>query len=102
MVIFRLFNTVGPRQTGQYGMVLPRFVQSALAGEPIRVYGDGEQSRCFGNVHDVVEAIYGLSESPAAVGQVVNIGSQEEVSILELARTGGTRAGSSRDRICAV
>ncbi len=97
VVIFRLFNTVGPRQSGQYGMVLPRFVQSALSGKPIRVYGDGEQSRCFGNVYDVVEAIYGLSESPAAIGQVINIGSQEEVSILELANRVKTRAGSSSD-----
>lgn len=97
VVIFRLFNTVGPRQSGQYGMVLPRFVQSALAGKPIRVYGDGEQSRCFGNVYDVIEAIYGLSESPAAIGQVVNIGSQEEVSILELARRVKQRAGSTSE-----
>ena len=94
VVIFRLFNTVGPRQTGQYGMVLPRFVQAALAGKPIRVYGDGEQSRCFGNVYDVIEAIYALSETPAAVGQVINIGSQEEVSILELARRVKARAES--------
>jgi UDP-glucose 4-epimerase len=97
VIIFRLFNTVGPRQSGQYGMVLPRFVQSALAGKPIRVYGDGEQSRCFGNVYDVIEAIYGLSESPAAIGQVVNIGSQEEVSILELARRVKQRAGSTSE-----
>ncbi len=97
VVIFRLFNTVGPRQTGQYGMVLPRFVQAALAGKPIRVYGDGEQSRCFGNVYDVIEAIYALSETPAAVGQVINIGSQEEVSILELARRVKARAGSASE-----
>ncbi len=97
VVIFRLFNTVGPRQTGQYGMVLPRFVQAALAGKPIRVYGDGEQSRCFGNVYDVVEAIYGLSETPAAIGQVVNIGSQEEVSILQLAQRVKQRAGSESE-----
>lgn len=85
VVIFRLFNTVGPRQTGQYGMVLPRFVQAALAGQPINVYGDGQQSRCFANVRDVVEAIHGLAESPQAIGQLFNIGSQEEVTILELA-----------------
>jgi UDP-glucose 4-epimerase len=97
VVIFRLFNTVGPRQSGQYGMVLPRFVQAALAGKPIRVYGDGEQSRCFGNVYNVVDAIYRLSESPAAVGQVVNIGSQEEVSILELARRVKARTGSDSE-----
>ena len=97
VVIFRLFNTVGPRQSGQYGMVLPRFVQAALAGKPIRVYGDGEQSRCFGNVFDVIEAIYQLSESPAAIGQVINIGSQEEVSILGLAQRVKERAGSTSE-----
>ncbi len=97
VVIFRPFNTVGPRQSGQYGMVLPRFVQAALAGKPIRVYGDGEQSRCFGNVYNVVDAIYRLSESPAAIGQVVNIGSQEEVSILELAKRVKARAGSDSE-----
>jgi UDP-glucose 4-epimerase len=75
VVIFRLFNTVGPRQSGQYGMVVPRFVQWALKGEPIRVYGDGQQSRCFGNVLDVVDAIQRLSEAPDAIGQVFNIGS---------------------------
>lgn len=97
VVIFRLFNTVGPRQTGQYGMVLPRFVQAALAGKPIQVYGDGEQSRCFCNVHDAVEAIYGLSQMPSAVGQVFNVGSREEVSILELAQRVKARAGSESE-----
>lgn len=97
VIIFRLFNTVGPRQTGQYGMVLPRFVQSALAGQPITVYGDGQQSRCFGNVRDVVVAIHGLSKSPAAIGQLFNIGSQEEVTILELAERVKTRAKSQSD-----
>jgi len=97
VVIFRLFNTVGPRQTGQYGMVLPRFVQAALAGKPIQVYGDGEQSRCFCNVHDAVEAIYGLSQMPSAVGQVFNVGSREEVSILELAKRVKARAGSESE-----
>jgi UDP-glucose 4-epimerase len=94
VVIFRLFNTVGPRQSGQYGMVLPRFVQSALANQPIRVYGDGQQQRCFCNVADVVAAIHHLSESPEAVGQVFNIGSSEEVSIMELAQRVRQRAGS--------
>ena len=97
VVIFRLFNTVGPRQTGQYGMVLPRFVKAALADEPIPVYGDGEQSRCFCNVRDVVGAIHGLSESSSAVGNVFNIGSTEEVSILQLAERVRTRAKSSSD-----
>lgn len=86
VVIFRLFNTVGPRQVGQYGMVVPRFVQQALAGKPISVYGDGQQSRCFMHVHDAVRAIIGLSQSPQAVGQVFNVGAQEEHTILNLAR----------------
>lgn len=85
VVIFRLFNTVGPRQRGRYGMVVPRFVHQALAGDDITVYGDGKQSRCFCNVRDVVEAIVGLSESAQAEGQVFNIGAQEETTILELA-----------------
>jgi UDP-glucose 4-epimerase len=94
VVIFRLFNTVGPRQTGQYGMVLPRFVQAALAGQPIPVYGDGQQQRCFCNVSDVVMAIQRLAETPAAIGQVFNIGSSEEVTILDLARRVQARVGS--------
>ena len=86
IVIFRLFNTVGPRQTGRYGMVIPRFVQWALAGEThFRFFGNGSQTRCFGNVSDVVEAIVGLADSPDAVGEVFNIGTQEEISILNLA-----------------
>jgi UDP-glucose 4-epimerase len=99
VVIFRLFNTVGPRQTGQYGMVLPRFVQSALANKPITVYGDGQQQRCFGNVRDVVEAIQDLSETPAAVGQVFNIGSSEEITIMDLAQRVRERSGSSSEII---
>lgn len=86
VVVFRLFNTIGPRQTGQYGMVVPRFVQQALRGEPITVYGDGMQSRCFSDVRDVVRGLIGLAESPRAVGQVFNIGTQAEVTILDLAR----------------
>jgi UDP-glucose 4-epimerase len=97
VVIFRLFNTVGPRQTGQYGMVLPRFVQSALANQPIWVYGDGQQQRCFCNVTDVVAAILDLSETPAAVGQVFNIGSSEEISIMDLAQRVRHRANSQSD-----
>jgi UDP-glucose 4-epimerase len=85
-VVVRLFNTVGPRQTGQYGMVIPTFVKQALAGRPITVYGTGEQTRCFGYVGDVVGALVGLMDTDEAVGQVFNIGSNEEVSILELAR----------------
>lgn len=84
-VVVRLFNTVGPRQTGRYGMVIPRFVQQALANEPITVYGDGRQSRCFTHVGDAVRALVGLMQTDAAVGEVFNIGSDAEVSIMELA-----------------
>jgi UDP-glucose 4-epimerase len=86
ITIFRLFNTVGPRQTGRYGMVVPRLVRQALRGEPLTVYGDGTQSRCFCDVRDVVRAIVGLAEHPEAVGRVFNVGSQEEISILGLAQ----------------
>jgi len=85
VVIFRLFNTVGPRQTGRYGMVVPRLVGQALRGEPLTVYGDGQQSRCFCHVRDAVRAIRLLAETPAAVGQVFNVGSREEVTIAALA-----------------
>lgn len=85
VVCFRLFNTVGPRQTGSYGMVIPRFVRAGIAGEPIHVYGDGTQSRCFCDVSDVVRAIVALSTNHDAVGKVFNIGATEEVSILALA-----------------
>jgi UDP-glucose 4-epimerase len=84
-IVVRLFNTVGPRQTGQYGMVIPNFVKQALAGRTITVYGDGKQTRCFGYVGDVVGALVKLMDRPEAVGQVFNIGSNEEISILELA-----------------
>jgi len=84
-VIARLFNTVGPRQTGRYGMVIPNFVRQALKGEDITVYGDGSQSRCFTHVSDVVGALMQLIESQKAVGEVYNIGSDKEVTILELA-----------------
>ncbi len=86
VVIFRLFNTVGPRQRGRYGMVIPRFVRWALANEPLQVYGDGQQSRCFANVSDVIRAIVGLAESEEAVGEIFNIGTQEEITILDLAK----------------
>ncbi len=85
-VCVRLFNTVGPRQTGRYGMVIPNLVRQALRGEPLTVYGDGQQSRSFCDVRDVVEALVGLIGHPAAVGRVFNIGSTEEITILELAR----------------
>src|SRR5436190_15719052 len=86
VTIARLFNTVGPRQTGRYGMVLPRFVAAALKNEPLRVFGTGEQTRCFCDVQDAVEALVRLKDSPKAPGQVFNIGSTEEISILALAR----------------
>ena len=85
VIIARLFNTVGPRQVGQYGMVVPRFIQQALAGGPITVYGDGKQSRCFCYVTDVVDVLMKLVECDAAIGQVFNVGSTEEVGIEELA-----------------
>jgi UDP-glucose 4-epimerase len=91
VVIVRCFNTCGPRQSGQYGMVVPRFVQNALTGDPLLVYGDGKQSRCFSYVGDVVRGVMLLAESPQANGQVFNVGSDEEVTILDLAR-----------RVCAL
>jgi nucleoside-diphosphate-sugar epimerase len=96
-VVVRLFNTVGPRQTGQYGMVIPTFVRQALAGRPITVYGDGTQTRCFGYVKDVVGALLKLMESEEAVGQVFNIGSNEEVSITELAERVKELTGSKSE-----
>ena len=95
VVIARLFNTVGPRQRGRYGMVIPRFVQWALAGEPIQIYGDGAQSRCFANVRDVVKAFVQLSDCKEADGQVFNIGSQEEITIRELAEKIIAKTGSA-------
>ncbi len=86
VIIIRLFNTVGPRQTGRYGMVVPRFVQQALRGEPITVFGDGKQTRTFTHVKDAVGAILKLAAHPGAVGEIFNVGGREEVSIEELAR----------------
>src|ERR1035437_8248600 len=86
VIIARLFNTVGPRQTGRYGMVLPRFIAAARSGEPLKVFGDGAQSRCFCLVHDVIEALVRLQNCPAARGEIFNIGGTEEISILELAQ----------------
>src|SRR5262249_48002123 len=90
-----LFNTVGPRQTGQYGMVIPRFVRQALANEPITVYGDGTQTRAFGYVGDVVGALTGLMSEPRAVGNVFNVGNDREISIADLARLVKTHTNSS-------
>ncbi len=85
VIIVRLFNTIGPRQQGRYGMVVPRFVRAAARGEPIRVFGDGSQTRCFSFVDDVVRALVALMEVPAAIGSVINVGTDEEVSIMDLA-----------------
>ena len=84
-IVVRLFNCAGPRQTGTYGMVIPRFVRQALSGEDLTVYGDGEQTRCFCHVHDTVRALVQLLDSPAAIGDVFNVGSQREISIRALA-----------------
>ncbi len=94
VTLFRLFNTVGPRQIGQYGMVVPRFVRWAIANETIQVYGDGQQQRCFGNVFDVVKAIQGLAETDDSIGELYNIGSDEEVTIMQLAERIRDRADS--------
>jgi UDP-glucose 4-epimerase len=95
VVIARLFNTVGPRQTGRYGMVLPRFLEAAKAGEPLRVFGDGKQTRCFCHVDDTVEALVRLQSCPKANGQVFNVGSTGEVSIMALALLVVEASGSS-------
>ena len=95
VVIGRLFNTVGPRQTGRYGMVLPTFVLQALDGVPITVFGTGQQTRCFGYVGDAVEAIIRLMSCDAAIGEVVNIGNDEEITMEELARLVRERAHST-------
>ena len=86
VTVVRLFNTVGPRQTGRYGMVIPNFVRQALAGQPITVFGDGTQRRCFTDVSDVVSGLLGLMDHPDAPGEIFNIGSHHEVSILDLAK----------------
>ena len=94
VIIVRLFNTVGPRQTGRYGMVIPNFVRQALVGEPITVHGDGRQTRSFTYVGDVVRGLIALMQEPRAVGQVVNIGNNEEISIMDLARRVKAATGS--------
>jgi UDP-glucose 4-epimerase len=98
VVITRLFNTVGPRQTGRYGMVIPNFVKQALLGHPLTVFGSGRQSRCFTFVSDVVEVLIKLADEPAAVGQVFNVGNDhEEVTIMDLARRVRERTGSKSE-----
>jgi UDP-glucose 4-epimerase len=94
-VIVRLFNTVGPRQSGQYGMVIPRFVQSALAGRPLEIHGDGTQTRCFCHVQDTIRALAGLMDARDISGQIFNVGSTERVTITELAQRVLTLTGSS-------
>jgi UDP-glucose 4-epimerase len=94
VVVGRFFNVVGPRQTGAYGMVLPRFVEAALAGQPLVVHDDGRQIRCFAHVHDVVAAVVALVQAPAALGGVFNIGSDQPVSIRELAEKTIALAGT--------
>jgi UDP-glucose 4-epimerase len=95
----RLFNTVGPRQSGEYGNVIPRFVRAALAGEPLEIHGDGSQTRCFCHVDDTVRGLAGLMEAPAAVGQVFNVGSTESVTIFELAERVLGLTGSSSELV---
>lgn len=97
VVVARLFNTVGPRQIGRYGMVLPRFVGAALAGDPLRVFGDGEQVRCFCDVRDVSRALVDLVGTPQAHGRIYNVGSEEAISIIDLARTVVEVLGSASD-----
>jgi len=99
IVIARLFNTVGPRQTGAYGMVIPRFIEQALSGEPLTVYGDGEQVRSFAWVGDVVKALIGLMEHPDAVGEIFNVGNDEPITINELAYKIKEKTHSSSDII---
>jgi UDP-glucose 4-epimerase len=95
VIVARLFNTVGPRQTGRYGMVLPNFVKSALDHAPIQIYGNGQQSRCFCDVRDTVEALIRLMDTDRSIGEVVNVGSTEEISIESLAHRVKARTGSS-------
>ncbi len=97
VVIVRLFNTVGPRQTGQYGMVIPTFVKQALSGRSITVFGDGSQSRCFTDVSDVVQGLAELAVHPGAEGEVFNIGTEHEITILDLAKKVKKMTGSKAD-----
>lgn len=96
-VVIRLFNTVGPRQTGQYGMVVPNFIKAALQNQPIPIHGDGNQSRCFGHVYDVVDGLVKAIDTPECFGQVMNLGNPEEVSIKELAERIIAATGSSSE-----
>jgi UDP-glucose 4-epimerase len=98
-VIVRLFNTVGPRQSGQYGMVIPRFVDRALAGEPLEIHGDGSQTRCFCHVDDTIRALTGLMGAPGASGEIFNVGSTERISIHDLAERVLAATGSSSELV---
>jgi UDP-glucose 4-epimerase len=97
VAVIRLFNTVGPRQTGQYGMVVPNFIKAALKNEPIPIHGDGTQARCFGHVYDVVEGLTKAIETPACFGQVMNLGNNEEVTIKQLAERVIAMTGSQSE-----
>jgi UDP-glucose 4-epimerase len=97
VIIARLFNTVGPRQTGQYGMVIPNFVQKALIDKPITVFGDGSQSRSFTHIDDVTDALIRLMGEPKAVGQIFNVGNPEEVTIKDLAKMVKEMTGSASE-----
>src|SRR3989442_6154325 len=97
VIVVRLFNTVGPRQTGRYGMVIPNFVQQALTGVPMTVYGDGQQRRAFGYVGDIVEGLLKLVKESRAVGEVFNLGNAEEISIWELAHRVKTLTNSTSE-----
>lgn len=97
VIIVRFFNTVGPRQTGRYGMVLPTFARQALGGEPITVYGNGDQTRCFGHVRDAIDALLRLIATPNAVGEVFNVGATEEISIRRLAELVREAAGGASE-----
>ena len=98
-VIVRLFNTVGPRQSGQYGMVIPRFVSAAVAGRPIEIYGDGSQTRCFCHVQDTIRALAALMDARETSGEIFNVGSTEQVTIEELARRVVALTGSRSETV---
>lgn len=99
VAVGRFFNVVGPRQTGRYGMVVPRFVEQCLAGEPVTIYGDGQQTRCFADVRDVVRIVDRLLDNPQSIGQAVNIGSDREITIQQLAKTIKRLTGSNSELI---
>ncbi|VVC75726.1 Bifunctional polymyxin resistance protein ArnA [Aquicella siphonis] len=99
LTIIRLFNTVGPRQSGRYGMVLPRFIKQAVSGEPMTIFGDGTQTRCFSDVRDIVASLAKLAENPKAIGEIVNVGKDHEITINELATIVRERANSNSNMV---